>query len=124
MRSAHEVVILCGNRDENLRMMEDELGIRILARGNELVLSGTAEAVRQAERLFEELIRMAREGEFLRKEEVRYALNTIRENEDTRLAETLLDRIEVPSRRHHVRPRTLGQKRYIEAIRHHDIVFG
>ncbi len=124
LEGSHEAVSLCGKQDENLKLVEQEMDIKILARGTKLVLTGGPVALRQAERLFEELLAMVRKGEPLRREEVRYALGAIREDEKVPLAEALLDRIQVPSRRRYVRPRTLGQKRYLEAIRHHDMVFG
>ena len=98
---------LLGRNDENLRLLEAELALRIVARGNELTLRGDERQVARGARIVEELLARMGAGLPVQSSDVRAAL-----------------RVPVPSRKKQITPKTLNQKRYVEAIRSHDIVFG
>ncbi len=123
LRTDQEAQTLFGKHDQHLRRIEQALGIAIVARGSELKLSGEEGAVANALRLFDDLLVVVRAGAPLRKDDVEYALHVLTEKGATPLRQIYQERIEIPSRRRFIMPRTPGQKAYVEAMRGHDMVF-
>jgi phosphate starvation-inducible protein PhoH and related proteins len=115
---------LLGRNDENLRLLEAELALRIVARGNEITLRGDERQVARGARIMEELLARIGAGLPVQASDVRAALRVLADDEDADLKSIFLDAIPVPSRKKQITPKTLNQKRYIEAIRTHDIVVG
>jgi phosphate starvation-inducible PhoH-like protein len=115
---------LLGRNDENLRLLEAELALRIVARGNEITLRGDERQVARGARIVEELLGRIGAGLPVQASDVRAALRVLADDEDADLKSIFLDAIPVPSRKKQITPKTLNQKRYIEAIRGHDIVVG
>jgi len=124
LKDDEEAQALFGKHDENLRKVEQTLGVVIAARGQDIKVNGEDQAVASAARLLEDLLVVVRAGVPLRKDEVDYALRATSDQRLIQLRDVYRDRIEVPSRRRFVIPRTKGQKKYVEAMRAHDIVFG
>ncbi|MBI2104668.1 MAG: PhoH family protein [Candidatus Omnitrophica bacterium] len=98
-------------------------GRTVVSRGDEIKVSGEEAAVGQAMRLFDDLLIVIRSGAPLRKDDVDYALRALRDPRLIQLRQVYEERIEVPSKRRFVIPRTPGQKAYVDAMRSHDIVF-
>ena len=120
-----EAQLLCGRHDVNIKRIEQDLGVTIVARGGQVTVQGDDAAVQQTLRLLTELRAIAQAGQPVHRHEVEYALKLLRNHvSDQQLAAIFQDRIEVPSRHRFVTPKTLGQKAYVDAIRTHDIVFG
>jgi phosphate starvation-inducible protein PhoH and related proteins len=115
---------LLGRNDENLRLLEAELALRIVARGNEITLRGDERQVARGTRIVEELLARLGAGLPAQASDVRAALRVLADDEGADLKEIFLDAIPVPSRKKQITPKTLNQKRYVEAIRAHDIVVG
>ena len=115
---------LLGRNDENLRLLEAELALRIVARGNELTLRGDERQVARGARIVEELLARIGAGLPVQSPDVRAALRVLADDADADLKSIFLDAIPVPSRKKQITPKTLNQKRYVEAIRSHDIVVG
>jgi len=120
----HEMTAVLGRQDEYLRLITEQFDCRIVPRGNEILLSGNGEAVRGAVRLLEELRYLAREGNSITLHDVRYALQLVKKGRGEHLHDMFADTIVVTHRGRHVKPKTLGQKEYIERIRQSDITFG
>jgi phosphate starvation-inducible PhoH-like protein len=119
-----EAKILCGRFDENIKLIETELEIDIIPRGNQLILKGKDKNIQDAMKLINELILVIRKGGFLKKYDVVYALKLLKKKEDpSKIHDVYLNRIEIYSKRQFVTPKTMGQKDYIEAIKNYDIVF-
>jgi phosphate starvation-inducible PhoH-like protein len=117
------VLALLGSRDENLRITEDLLAADVHVRGNEVTLSGTPADVAFAERAFGELVTLARLGQPLGPDAVRETLAMLAQGHPESPAEVLS--LDILSRRGRtIRPKTLNQKRYVDAIDRHTIVFG
>ena len=114
---------LFGTQDQHLRKIEQTLQVTIVARGPELKILGEDANVAKALRLFDDLLVVAHSGMPLRKDDLDYALNALSNPSLIQLRQIYQERIEVPSRRRFVIPRTPGQKGYVEAMRGHDIVF-
>jgi len=117
------VVGLLGSADENLRALERILTADIHARGNALTLSGEPADVALAERVVSELIAIVASGQRLTPDAVRHSVAMLTGTEDESPAEVLT--LDILSRRGKtIRPKTLNQKRYVDAIDKHTIVFG
>jgi phosphate starvation-inducible PhoH-like protein len=114
---------LLGRNDDHLRTLESELAIRIVARGHDVLLKGPEDQVRKGERALVQLAELVRAGAPLRAGEVRAALRMLSEDEAADLKSVFADAIPVPSRKKWISPKTLGQKRYVDAIRNCDMVF-
>ena len=114
---------LLGRNDDHLRTLESELDIRIVARGHDVLLEGSEDQVRKGERALVQLAELVRAGAPLRAGEVRAALRMLSDDAAADLKSVFADAIPVPSRKKWIAPKTLGQKRYVDAIRNCDMVF-
>ncbi len=113
---------LCGNQNENLKLIERRLGVRVGQRGTELLLSGPADAVAFAVRLVENLEEIIRAGRTVYREDVEQAIKVLGRGGAESLGE--LGPVLKSSGNRQIAPKSLAQKRYVEAIRANDIVFG
>ncbi len=120
---AHDMVSLLGQRDELLRVIEKALRTDIHVRGNEITLTGDDTENALGARLFEELIALLDSGDVLDPPKVERSLAMLRGGGTDRPAEVLTFNI-LSSRGRTIRPKTLNQKRYVDAIDNHTIVFG
>ena len=117
------MVNLLGAKDEILRHIERTLTSDVHVRGNEITITGVPADNATAERLFSELIELIEKGETLTVDAVRRTAAMLEQNTAERPAEVLT--INILSRRGKtIRPKTLGQKRYVDAIDENTIVFG
>jgi phosphate starvation-inducible PhoH-like protein len=119
-----DLLPLLGRNDDHIRTLESELDVRIVARGHEIMLKGEERPVKTAERALVQLAELVRNGAPVRTTEVRAAIRMLTDDEDADLKAVFADSISVPSRKKWISPKTVGQKRYVEAIRQHDMVFG
>ncbi len=118
------MVQLLGPQDRLLRVIEREHPeVSVLVRGNEITLSGEADAVAAAETLVHELIAMTRAGQGLEPSDVTASSRILSEPESPRPSEVLGEAI-LSSRGKVIRPKTRGQKDYVDAIEENTIVFG
>ncbi len=118
------MVTLLGPRDELLRTMERAFPhLQILVRGNEFHLQGASADVALVERLIDELVVVIGTGQPLNRDAVERSINMLREQTHERPADVLTMNI-VSNRGRTIRPKTLNQKRYVDAIDAHTVVFG
>ena len=122
LRDNDVALTLCGNQGENLKLIERRLGVRVGQRGSELHLSGPAEAVAFAARLVEQLEAVIRAGRPLYTEDVEQCIKVLGRGEGS-FQELALGNVLTRGSRQ-VAPKSISQKRYVDAIRAHDIVFG
>ena len=116
------MVQLLGTGDKTLRLIESALASDIMVRGNEITISGPAADNARAERVFEELLELIAKGETLTEDAVRRTVDMLNQGTAERPAEVLT--LNILSRRGRtIRPKTLGQKKYVDAIDQHTIVF-
>ncbi len=117
------MVALLGTGDELLRVVESELAADVHVRGNEISLTGEPGDTAFAVRVVDELVALVRRGQTLRPDEVRRVVGMLRAGGSERPAEVLS--LDIISRRGRtVRPKTLNQKHYVDAIDANTIVFG
>ena len=117
------VMGLLGSADANLRAIESGLAAEVHVRGDTVTLSGSAADVALAERVIAELVAVVAGGQALSPDAVRRSIAMMSGGEDASPAEVLS--LDILSRRGKtIRPKTLNQKRYVDAIDTHTIVFG
>jgi phosphate starvation-inducible PhoH-like protein len=117
------MVGLLGSGDELLRLVENEVDADVHVRGNEIAITGQPADNAFAVRVFDELIALLGTGQPLRPDSVRRVIGMLRSGGSERPADVLS--LDIISRRGRtIRPKTLNQKRYVDAIDAHTIVFG
>ena len=115
---------LFGTYDENLKQLESQFGVRIRTSGKELLVEGDAADVARAEKVLEQLSSLMRGGYRLGKGDVRTAATLVAQDENVELSEYFLRSATKTSGKRQVVPKSVTQKRYLDAIEQHDIVFG
>ena len=118
------VINVFGSFDENLRLIEAELGVRVTDRESELKISGEAENVLYAQRAIEGLMRLAAKGENIDEQNVRYVLGLVRAGQDDKIGELSRDVICVTAKGKPIKAKTLGQKKYVDAIMKNTVTLG
>ncbi|WP_456582882.1 MULTISPECIES: PhoH family protein [unclassified Blastococcus] len=117
------MVALLGSGDELLRLVEAGLDADVHVRGNEIAVTGQPADNAFAVRVFDELIALIGTGQVLRPDSVRRVIGMLKAGGDERPADVLS--LDIISRRGRtIRPKTLNQKRYVDAIDEHTVVFG
>ncbi len=124
LREDTNTASLFGSHDRHLKLIEEELGVHISARGDELALDGTPAAVQRAERVLQDLAALTIEGYELRPDDVSFALKAARGGQDAPLKELLLGTVPIATKKRFVVPKSATQKAYLDAIQKYDIVLG
>jgi phosphate starvation-inducible protein PhoH and related proteins len=117
------MVSLLGTRDELLKLVEQSFDVDILVRGNEITVTGADAETHRAVHLFTELVKLLDHGFGLDEANVAATIAMVREESHPSPSEVLSDEA-VTHRGKAVRPKTAGQKRYLDAIRDNTVVFG
>ncbi len=118
------VINVFGSFDENLRLIEAELGVRVTDRESELKIAGEAENVLYAQRAIEGLMKLAAKGENIDGQNVRYVLGLVRAGQDDKIGELSRDVICVTAKGKPIKAKTLGQKKYVDAIMKNTVTLG
>ncbi len=118
----HSMVALLGRRDEVLRVIEKAYRADVHVRGNEITITGTPEESAAVVRLFEELVELLRGDAQLTPDAVERVIGMLRASTEKPAEVLSLDILS--SRGRTIRPKTVNQKRYVDAIGRHTIVFG
>ena len=119
-----EAIAILGRNDEFLRMVNDQCQCRLTARSEELVIDGEPVETEKIYQLFHELLFLYRQGNPVTSHDVRYCLRMLNEGRAEHLHQMLEDTVLITARGRHIKPKTLGQKLYLEAIRNNYITFG
>jgi phosphate starvation-inducible PhoH-like protein len=115
---------LYNNDPRNLQAIEKQLGVKATSREEWIKLDGEAEAIERARQLFILLEGSLKAGSPVRTRDFFHALNIVRDEGVDALKDLMSDRIQTSDKKPGVTAKTLGQKRYLEAIRTHDVTFG
>jgi phosphate starvation-inducible PhoH-like protein len=115
---------LYNNEPRNLASLETELGVKATSREGWIKLEGAAEAIEKARHLFSSLESLLKAGSAVKNREFMHALNVVKHEGGTTLKDMVSDRVQTHERKPGVTAKTVGQKKYLEAIRKHDITFG
>jgi phosphate starvation-inducible PhoH-like protein len=112
-----------GRNDANLRILRNEFGVKIIARGDRVIIEGDPEKVESVGHILSDLLVSAAKGIQVGEGDVRYAISLVREEETGDLTSLHEDRAEYHDLKKVIRAKTLGQQEYVKAMRAHDIVF-
>lgn len=119
-----EAQVLVGNADSNLKMIEKELGVSIITRGEAVNLSGGEEEVNLAGEILDRLITIIRKGIHISQRDVSYALQMARKGTLEFFEQLYNEEIAKNVKGKSIRIKTLGQRTYVTAIKENDLVFG
>ncbi len=115
---------LYNNDPRNLQAVENQLGVRATSREGWIKLEGEADAIDRARHLFLLLESSLQAGTPVRNREFSHALNIVKHEGVSTLKDIMTDRIVTSDKKPSVTAKTVGQKRYLDAIRRHDVTFG
>ena len=115
---------LYNNEPRNLQALESELGVKATSREGWIKIEGPADGVERARHLFVSLESLLKGGTPVRNREFTHALNVVKHEGASTLKALVTDRVQTHDRKPAVTAKTVGQKKYLEAIRQHDITFG
>lgn len=115
---------LFGNFDENIKLIEEGLDVKIVLRGGIIKITGEDKNVESANKLFNKLLGMIEKGDVITTQNVLYTISMIEAGEEEKLKSLMSDIVCITARGKQIRCKTYGQMRYIEAIRKNQIVFG
>lgn len=118
------IIDVFGSFDQNLRIIESELGVSVLDRESKLHISGDDESVMYAEKAIEGLLSLAARGESIDAQNVRYILKLVREGREAKIEELAGDVVCVTAKGKPVKAKTLGQKVYCDAIKSNTVTLG
>ena len=113
-----------GNCDRNIRLLEKEFSVTAVCRGTQLRISGEAANVAAATRAIEGMLLLIENHTPLEEQTVRYCLSLAHDGEEKRVKELTEDFVTVTVKGRPIRPKTLGQKEYLNAIRKNAVTFG
>ena len=121
--NARSVQQILGN-DQNLRAIEQSLGVKATSRDGWIKLDGTSESIERAKQLFQVMENAARSGTPIRARDFSHAIEIVEQDGIGALQDLYSHRIQTSLKKPQVTPKTAGQKHYIEAILKHDVTFG
>ena len=119
-----QTVSLFGSFDENIRLIESQYNVKVVSRGSEIKVSGDVENVSKAVRAINGLLVLINRGEALSEQNVRYVLSLVNEGSEDKLCEMTGDCVCITAKGKPIKPKTLGQKKYIECIKNNTITLG
>ncbi|MGN0444752.1 MAG: PhoH family protein [Acutalibacteraceae bacterium] len=119
-----QAVSLFGSFDENVKFIENEFSVEVISRGSELKIRGEAENVSLASRAIDGLLLLINKGEQLNEQNVRYVVSLVKDGNDEKLGEIATDCVCISAKGKPVKAKTLGQRKYIDAIDNNTITFG
>lgn len=119
-----QAVSLFGNFDENIKLLESHYGVKVVSRGSEIKITGEAESVSKAVKAINGLLLLINRGEALTEQNVRYVISLADDGDEDKLISLSGDCICITSKGKPVKPKTLGQKKYVDSIRNNTITLG
>ena len=119
-----DVIDIFGSFDENIKLIEHELDVSVVSRDDQLKISGEAENVLYAVKAFQCLLGLAGRKETITEQNVRYIINLVKAGNEEHINDIARDVLCVTAKGKPIKPKTLGQKRYVDAIKKNTITLG
>jgi len=119
-----QVLDVFGSFDENIKIIEKELNVRLVYRDTELKVSGEPENVMLGTKAVEGLLTLSAKGEKINAQTVMYIISLVREGNSEKISEISRDVICVTAKGKPIKAKTLGQKKYVDAIKKNTVTFG
>lgn len=124
LEDPNEAVMLLGITDQNLKLIEEQLEVSIMTRGETLSISGTEAQQTSAMQLIEQLLKVIRKGININQRDVSSALEMVKSGTIEYFAELYDEEISRDMKGKAIRAKTIGQREYVQGIRKNDLVFG
>ena len=118
------IPILFGKLDENLKIIEKEMDIEIILREDRIVIIGEGRSAELGKRLIQKLLDIIKVQKRLAKQELHYTIQLILKGEEQKIDELLNDVVCITASGKSIKPKTIGQKKYLDSIKNNDLVFG
>lgn len=118
------ILALFGSYDENINILQKQYGVVILSRGSDIKISGSEEGVKLATQAMGELLALAAKGEAITEQSIRCIISMVQEGTQQQMAELTGGSICVTTSGKAVKPKTLGQSKYVEAVDKNTIILG
>ena len=119
-----DVIDIFGSFDENIKLIEHELDVSVVSRDDQLKISGEAENVLYAVKAVQGLLGLAGRKETITEQNVRYIINLVKAGTEEHINDIARDVLCVTAKGKPIKPKTLGQKRYVDAIKKNTITLG
>ncbi len=124
LESMDDSIGLFGVFDENVSVFEEETGVKLRIRSDGISIEGDEDQVALCKTVLEKLLEMQRKGEAINRGRIRYAIDIAKDGKAELIKEIMGDVVALTNRGKQVKCKTLGQKRYIQALKSHELVFG
>lgn len=124
IENLNDAIMLFGNFDNNIRLIEKEYGVNILNRSNEIRITGDSASVSIAQNIILKLLEMIRRGEEVTTQTVSYFIENAKENAEESVDDIIGDTICMTAKGKPIKSKTSGQKKYVDSIRKNEVVFG
>ena len=121
MERVEEAINIFGSFDENIRILEKEFSVTVVSRDGELKVSGEAEDVIYGIKAIEALMTLSAKGEAINEQNVRYIVSLVRTGNEDKIGELARDVLCITAKGKPIKAKTLGQKKYVEAIKKNTI---
>ena len=112
------------NDPQNLRKLEDKFGVKITTRDGWIKIDGVPTHIAKARDVFQQLHLAREKGLYIRKTEFNFALDSVSKGTETTLPDLHAARIQISAKKPPIIPKSLQQKKYVEAVKTHDLIFG
>ncbi|MBO7253238.1 MAG: PhoH family protein [Oscillospiraceae bacterium] len=119
-----DLIAVFGSFDENIKRIEDALGVTVINRGTDLRVTGDEEMVDKAVRTLEGLLALASKGETIDEQRVRYLITLVSEGNDHQVAQMAKDVVCITAKGKPIKAKTVGQQHYMKAIQKNTITIG
>lgn len=119
-----DLIAVFGSFDENIRHIEEALGVTIVNRGTDMKVSGEEEAAYKAVRTLEGLLSLASKGEIIDEQRVRYLITLVQEGNESQVTQMAKDVVCITAKGKPIKAKTVGQQEYMKAISKNTITLG
>lgn len=119
-----QAVNIFGSFDENIRLLEKEFNVTVTNRDGELRISGEAEDVMHAAKAVQAMLTLSSRGEALGEQNVRYIIDMVRTGKEEQISELAGDVLCISAKGRPVKPKTIGQKEYIQSVLKNTVTIG
>lgn len=119
-----ETINIFGSFDENIRLLEAEFHVSVVNRDGELRITGEPEDTMMTAKAVGALLTLSSKGESISEQHVRYVIGLCRSGQEDRISELTQDVICITSKGRPVKPKTIGQKQYVDSINKNTVTIG
>ena len=119
-----QIINVFGSFDENVVLLETELGVRVINRDTELKVIGDVEAVDRAVRVLEGLLSLSARGEPITEQNIRYIIGLVEDDREDKIEELAKDVVCINNNGKPIKAKTIGQKEYLNAIKNNTVTLG